>query len=78
MNQQLTIIIQGLQMCLDGIKVRIQGPRQNEMDCICRKGFHALNIQVSALKIYIIALHALEYVNVFFFCFLCVCHGKVH
>lgn len=57
MNQQLTGYYHysgfpNVLGCLDGTQVRIQAPHQNEMEYVCRKGFHALNIQVSALERY--------------------------
>ena len=31
--------------CVDGTHVKIQGPTENENDCVNRKGFHSINVQ---------------------------------
>ncbi|KAK6188415.1 hypothetical protein SNE40_004592 [Patella caerulea] len=32
--------------CIDGTLVKLEAPHQNEEDFVCRKGFHAINVQI--------------------------------
>ncbi|XP_056007878.1 putative nuclease HARBI1 [Ostrea edulis] len=37
----------GVVVCTDGTIIKIQAPKENEADYICRKGYYALNIQMT-------------------------------
>lgn len=45
-NQYLILGFPNVLGCIDGTFIRIIAPNENDPDCVNRKGFHSLNVQV--------------------------------